>query len=85
MTPKKASAISRELNVKCDTAFMFAFRVGSGCHVSCKGTRDPHIYLTMLLTLIDGIFDRLSGNPEQIKEFKTAFTEVLKAYVEDSL
>ena len=85
MTPKKAAALSRELDVRCDSAFMFACRVGIGTHVSCKCTSDPKVMLTMFLGLLDGMFDRLKGKPEETAEFKAAFSALLKDYMEDEL
>lgn len=32
MTPKKAAALSKRIDVMCDEPFMFACKVGSGCH-----------------------------------------------------
>lgn len=86
MTPKKAAALSKELNVRCDSEFMFACRVGSiGTHVSCKCTSDPKVMLTMFLGLLDGMFDRLEGKPEETAEFKALFSALLKDYMEDEL
>ncbi|MBQ3433994.1 MAG: hypothetical protein IJG24_02985 [Selenomonadaceae bacterium] len=84
MTPKKAAAVAKRLNVTCDESFMFACKVGSGCHVACKGSRDPHVYLTMILTLIDGVFDRLDGTSEKRKIFIDTFIKVLVRYLEDN-
>lgn len=71
MTPKKAAAVSKRIDVMCDEPFMFACKVGSGCHASCKGKRDPQDYLTMILELIDGVFDRLP--PRQQKNLSIGF------------
>lgn len=81
MTPKKAAALSKRIDVMCDEPFMFACKVGSGCHASCKGKRDPQDYLTMILQLIDGVFDRLP--PRQKEKFIEWFLLVLKRYLED--
>lgn len=85
MTPRKAAAIAHELDKKCDESFMFACKVGSGCHVSCKGTRDPDVYLTMILTLLDGIFDRLDAKPEKRVIFQKKFLKILNNYIVDKI
>ena len=85
MTPKKAAAISKELDVKCDQSFMFACRAGTGTHISCKCSADPKVMLTMFLGLLDGMFERLKGKPEERAEFKKTFAEILKDYMEGEL
>ena len=82
MTPRKAAAVARELETRCDEAFMFVCKVGMGCHFGCRYTSNPKLLLTMFLGLLDSVFQRLEGKPEELAIFKKAFAAVLAEYLE---
>ena len=68
MTKKNAIATANQINVRCDDAFLFACKVGSGVYSTLKAKGNWTILLSLLLNVIEDIMRKL--NRQQAAEAK---------------
>ncbi len=68
MTKKNAIATANQIKVRCDDAFLFACKVGSGVYSTLKAKGNWTILLSLLLNVIEDVMRKL--NQSQAREAK---------------
>lgn len=81
MTKKKAQALTRELDVKCDEPYIFACKVGCGCQVACRSFSNNKALLTIMLAAFEEVFHNLKGNVEDVDRFKKELSIALASII----
>lgn len=62
MTKKSAAALAQLVNARCDDAFLFVVKAGTGYITSSKARGNWKVLLTLFLGLIDDIMGKLRAD-----------------------
>lgn len=81
MTKKTALALAKELDTKCNEAYMFVVKVGTGCLTSVRTNGSAQNLLTLLLNMVDQMMGHLKE--ERQYEARILLSKALQMYLED--
>lgn len=82
MTKKNAVATSKNLDLRCDDAYLFACKVGAGVFSSLKAKGNWTIILSLLLNLIEDVMRKLKS-PQHAETRELLCLAILKHLTDD--
>ncbi len=83
MTKKSAMSVAKNLDVRCDEAYIFTVKVGAGCLSSVKTSGDGYTLFTLFINLIDSTLKKLKA--EQQSEYAQWLLAALQMYMKGNV
>lgn len=83
MTKKKARDLANEIAVKCDNAYLFACKIGSGYQIVCNPCGDSTALLSILLGVVEETLNNIKLQDYDPAQFKRDFLAAIVSILEE--